>query len=86
MAEQVEVSGFQSLRRVFGNQPLRRIQLAFFGSLVGDWAYGTALTVWAYLDGGATAVGVFTAARFVAMAVTAPVISSTVSPRPRNPH
>ncbi len=72
MAEQVEVSGFQSLRRVWGNRPLRRIQLAFFGSLIGDWAYGTALTVWAYLDGGATAVGVFTAARFVAMAVTAP--------------
>ncbi|WP_151082754.1 MFS transporter [Nocardioides cynanchi] len=73
MAGTVEVTVGQSLRRVLANKPLRRVQLAFFGSLVGDWAYGTALTVWAYRDGGAAAVGAFTAARFVSMAFTAPL-------------
>ena len=73
MAGTAEVTVRQSLRRVLANKPLRRVQLAFFGSLVGDWAYGTALTVWAYRDGGATAVGAFTAARFVSMALTAPL-------------
>jgi MFS family permease len=73
MAGTAEVSVWLSLRRVLANKPLRRVQLAFFGSLVGDWAYGTALTVWAYRDGGATAVGVFTAARFVSMAITSPL-------------
>jgi MFS family permease len=73
MAEPAEVSARHSLRRVLANKPLRRVQLAFFGSLVGDWAYGTALTVWAYRDGGAAAVGAFTAARFISMAITSPL-------------
>jgi MFS family permease len=73
MSEPAEVSVWQSLRRVLANRSLRRVQLAFFGSLIGDWAYGTALTVFAYRDGGATAVGAFTAARFVSMAITSPL-------------
>jgi MFS family permease len=72
MTSTAEVSVWLSLRRVLANKPLRRVQLAFFGSLIGDWAYGTALTVWAYRDGGATALGAFTAARFVMVAVTSP--------------
>ena len=48
-----------SIKRVLANRGLRRIQLAFFGSLLGDWAYGTAVTVWAYGQGGATAVGLY---------------------------
>jgi MFS family permease len=83
MAGTTEVSVWQSLRRVLANQPLRRVQLAFFGSLVGDWAYGTALTVWAYRDGGATAVGAFTAARFVSMAVTSPLGAAIADRVPR---
>jgi MFS family permease len=62
-----------ALRRVMANPGLRRVQLAFAGSLLGDWAYATAITVWAYLEGGATAVGVFAAARFVAMALAGPL-------------
>jgi MFS family permease len=73
MTSPAEVSVWVSLRRVLANKPLRRIQLAFFGSLLGDWAYGIALTVWAYRDGGATAVGVFTSARFVAATLTSPL-------------
>lgn len=73
MTSPAEVSVWVSLRRVLANKPLRRVQLAFFGSLLGDWAYGIALTVWAYRDGGATAVGVFTSARFVAATLTSPL-------------
>jgi MFS family permease len=83
MTGSADPSVWQSLRRVASNKPLRRVQLAFFGSLVGDWAYGTALTVWAYRDGGATAVGVFTAARFVAMALTSPVGAAIADRVPR---
>ncbi|GAA4694340.1 MFS transporter [Nocardioides conyzicola] len=63
----------QSLARVLANPALRRVQLAFFGSTLGDWAYSTALIVWAYSAGGATAVGVYLALRFVVGAVAGPV-------------
>ena len=49
----------ESLRSVLRNPNLRRIQLAFGGSLVGDWAYGTAIMVWAFQESGATGVGLF---------------------------
>ncbi len=73
MAETSEGTARDSLRRVLANRNLRRVQLAFFGSVTGDWAYATALTVWAYTQGGAAAVGAFTAARFVAMAIAGPL-------------
>ena len=41
-----------SMRSVFVNKNLRRMQLAFAGSLVGNWAYATAVAVWAYGVGG----------------------------------
>ena len=63
----------ESIRRVVANRGLRRVQLAFFGSLLGDWAYGTAVTVWAYGQGGATAVGLYVGARFISAAVAGPV-------------
>src|SRR4051794_15148391 len=62
----------RTLASVFTNRNLRHIQLAFAGSVVGDWAYATAVTVWTYQAGGAAAVGVFTAARFIALTVAAP--------------
>lgn len=61
-----------SLRSVVSNPSLRRIQLALTGSMIGDWAYATAVTVWAYGVGGVTAVGVWTAIRLSLMAITAP--------------
>ena len=42
-----------SLGIVFRRQSLRRMNLALAGSLIGDWAYGTAVAVWAYDVGGA---------------------------------
>ena len=42
-----------SLVAVFRNPNLRRIQVAFAGSAIGDWAYATAVAVWAFGEGGA---------------------------------
>lgn len=73
MAESSVTEIGASVRRVFANKNLRRVQLAFGGSLLGDWAYATAVTVWAFGVGGATAVGVFQAVRFVSMAAAGPL-------------
>ena len=66
-----------SLRSVFRNPNLRRIQLALAGSLIGDWAYATAVAVWAYGVGGAQAVGIWTAIRLALMALTSPLGAAT---------
>src|SRR4051794_34500941 len=62
----------RSLRDVFRNPALRRIQLAFAASIVGDWAYAVAVAVYAYDHGGATAVGVLGVARYLSLAVVTP--------------
>jgi MFS family permease len=69
-----------SLVTVFGNPALRRVQLAFFGSGIGDWAYATAVTVWAFRDGGAAAVGAFQAVRFILAALAGP-LGGTIADR-----
>ena len=58
---------------VLRSPALRRVQLAFFGSTLGDWAYGIAVMVWAYSAGGAAAVGAYQALRFVVGAVAGPL-------------
>jgi MFS family permease len=65
----------RALREVFRNPALRRIELAFAGSIVGDWAYGTAVAVYAYEHGGATAVGVLGVVRYTSMAIVTPFTS-----------
>ena len=62
----------RSLREVFRNPGLRRIELAFAGSIVGDWAYAVGVAVYAYDQGGPTAVGVLGVIRYVSMAVITP--------------
>ena len=47
-----------SLGDVFRNRDLRRLQLAWIGSIIGNWAYLVALVVYAYDQGGPTAVGI----------------------------
>lgn len=69
-----------SLTSVFGNPNLRRVQLALAGSLIGDWAYATAVAVWAYQVGGAKAVGIWAAVRLTLMAVGSP-IGATIADR-----
>jgi MFS family permease len=61
-----------AFRDVFRNEGLRRIELAWAASIVGTWAYGIAVIVYAYEQGGATAVGVVGLARWFAAAVASP--------------
>jgi MFS family permease len=72
-----------SLRAVFGQRALRRLELALAGSLIGDWAYATAVVVWAYGVGGAKAVGIWMAVRYVLMAITAPFAAALADHLPR---
>jgi len=72
--EKLAESG-RSLRDVFRNPGLRRIQLAWAGSIVGDWAYATAFAVYAYYHGGPTAVAVVGVVRYVLRALVTPFSS-----------
>ncbi|HEX9597864.1 MAG TPA: MFS transporter [Gaiellaceae bacterium] len=71
LLRQLAESG-RSFRDVFRNPALRRIELAWASSVIGTWAYGIAVIVYAYEQGGATAVGVVGLARWLAAAVASP--------------
>ena len=62
----------QSFRAVFANRQLRKLQLAFAGSISGEWGFLVALAVYANDQGGATAVSAVLVIRWVASALTAP--------------
>ncbi len=68
-----ELTNRARLMRVLRNPQVRKVQLAFVGSTLGDWAFATAIVVWAYQEGGAAAVGAYQAVRFVSMTVAGPV-------------
>src|ERR671927_1327176 len=57
---------------VFANADLRRLELAWSGSVVGQWGYEVALAVFAYRAGGAAAVGLVALVRLLPAAVVAP--------------
>jgi MFS family permease len=57
---------------VASNPGLRRLELAWAGSMIGTWAYGMALIVYAYGADGAKAVGIVAFVRWMAAAVVAP--------------
>ena len=65
-----------SLASVFRNPRLRKIELAFAGSMIGDWASGTATAVFAYGVGGTKAVGLFYTVRLAMMAVASPFMAT----------
>jgi MFS family permease len=65
-----------AFRQVFANRGLRRLQLAFAGSDIGDWAFAVAVSVYAFQAGGADAVGILALARSAAGAAAAPFLSS----------
>jgi MFS family permease len=62
----------KAFRDVFANPALRRIELAWAASIFGTWAYGIAVIVYAFEQGGATAVGVVGLARWLAAAAVSP--------------
>jgi MFS family permease len=72
-----------SLRTIWDNRSLRRLNLALAGSMIGDWAYATAIVVWAYENGGPTAVGLWFAIRLAAMAVVTPFAATLADRFPR---
>ena len=72
-----------SLGTVFRNPGLRNINLAFAGSAIGDWAYATAIVVWAYGQGGLTLVGIWGTVRLILMALVTPFAATLVDRLPR---
>jgi MFS family permease len=71
-------ASFRALGAVLASPPLRRLQLAWAGSIVGDWAYLVALGVYAYDQGGASAVGLVGLIRLIPGAFIAPFSASFV--------
>jgi MFS family permease len=65
-----------SMAEVFQNPGLRRVNLALGGSEAGNWAYGVAVSVYAYLEGGPATVGVLGVVRFVLIALLAPFVAT----------
>ena len=57
---------------VFRNENLRRLELAWAASIVGNWAYLVAVSVYAYGAGGEAAVGLILFLRLVPAALIAP--------------
>lgn len=74
---------FTTLGVNFANPGLRRVQLAWMGTMVGQWAYYIALAVYAYDAGGAPAVGLVGLIRTVPAAVAAPFSSLLADKYPR---
>ncbi len=59
----------------FRNPSLRRIQLAWVGSVIGNWSYSVALAVYAYRQGGPAAVGLVAVIRLLPSALAAPFVA-----------
>jgi MFS family permease len=67
-------ASLEAFRKVFANPRVRNLQIAGAGSTLGIWAYGVALPVYAYHNGGARAVGLLFFARFVLAALAGPLL------------
>lgn len=62
----------RSFAQVFRNPSIRRIEGAWAVSIMAHWAYGIALAVYAYGNGGAAAVGLIGLVRFLPSAAASP--------------
>jgi MFS family permease len=65
-----------AMSEVFANRSLRRLFIALAGSVIGDWAYSLASSVYVYSKGGPTAVGVLGVVRFLSIAIVSPFAST----------
>ena len=61
-----------AFRGVFRNGNLRRLELAYGGSIVAEWAFSITLAVYAFNHGGATTVGIVALVRYLVAAAVAP--------------
>ncbi len=73
----------QAFRAVFANRELRKLQLAFVGSITGEWGFLVALVVYADAHGGAKAISLVLVIRWVAAALTAPWLAYFADRYPR---
>jgi MFS family permease len=62
----------RSFGRVFRNQNIRRLEGAWAVSIFSYWAYGIALSVFAYQEAGAAAVGIVGLLRYIPTAIASP--------------
>ena len=69
---------------VFRNRKLRRLELAWGGFFVVEWASLLAVSVWAYGDGGASAVGLVGLVRMLPAAVALPFGAAVSDRFPRH--
>ena len=76
-------AALRSLHAVLSSPALRRLQLAWVGSILGGWAYLVALGVYAYGQGGAAAVGLVGLIRLIPAAIAAPFTASLADRFPR---
>jgi MFS family permease len=74
---------FGAVGDVFRNRDLRRLELAWGGFFVVEWASLLAVSVWAYGHGGATAVGLVGLLRMLPAAVALPFGSAVADRFPR---
>ena len=68
---------------VFANANLRRLELAWAASILGNWAYLVAVSVYAYGVGGDTAVGLILMLRLVPAGLIAPFAGVLADRYPR---
>jgi len=73
----------RSLGDVFRNRDLRKLELAWVGSIIGNWAYLVALAVYAYGQGGPAAVGIVGVLRMLPAAFAAPLVATLADRYPR---
>ena len=75
----------RALGAVYHNRGLRQLQFAWAGSIIGSWAYAVALVVYAYEQGGASAVGLVALIRWLPAAVVSPFTAMLGDRYPRVP-
>src|SRR3954471_5639325 len=73
----------KSLAIALGTANLRRLQLAWGASAVGGWVFFVALSVYAYDEGGTTAVGAAARVRMVPAGLAAPLTGLLADRYPR---
>jgi MFS family permease len=61
------------MAEVYRNRAMRRLQLGWAASIIGSWAYAVALVVYAFDQGGVTAVGLVGLIRWLPSAVASPI-------------
>jgi MFS family permease len=76
-------AALEAMRGSLTNPAIRRLQLAFAGSAIGQWACSTAVTVFSFTAGGAAAVSLQLVLRMVPSALAAPFLSTFADRYPR---